>query len=657
MAGATRFDYRLTAFWEQPGQDNEYAINRGISRRHPLFLNGEWMRGSEALPTDRRYGAGSLNMLSAYDILDAGEFDAEGTVPIGVRGWDYAQRLAVGDSVTYPMSIARESMFSAVLVWHRYVDDRIVSHLPDYELSVYDVNGARVALSDSTTSNVELVETKLAPGTYQMKVRVKSDGGSTDGLSYGLAWTTKEVLAQPTSVAVAKSGRNWTVSWDRQANRKYRVVVARDAAHTDVVKEVYRPRSGIASDAASYAYSIPADRTPRYFRVYAYPEDGRVAYEYPSEPVEVRSLAPGLVTGLVATANGAEAITLSWSAPEYGGSTSITGYWIEWSADGESDWYPLRTTVGTATRFTHRGLGVESTHHYRVSAINAAGKGPASAPASATTDRWTGYTPGITSASTFEVAEGTTAVATLAATDVDTAVADLEWSIPLDAAGGADRGRFSLTTGGVLSFTAEKDFEAPDDAGSDGSYQVTVRVSDSDNTDTADLTVTLTNVNEAPMANAGEDLSGIEPGSLVTLDGSGEDPDAGDSLTFLWSQTAGDSVTLAATAARRPTFTAPDNLAESEELTFTLWVSDAAGLAHADSVSVTVLPNRPPLTASFENVPETHDGSMAFTLRLRFSEDVRLSDRAFATGLFSITNGTIGQASRVTPGSSIAWDF
>ena len=657
MAGATRFDYRITVFWEKPWHDDDYAIDRTSLLRHPLFLSGNWVRDSSGVPTDRQYGAGSLNMLGAYDILDAGEFDAEGTVPVGVRGWDYARRLAVGDSVTYPMSIARESMFSAVLAWHRYVDDSIVSHLPDYELSVYDANGVRVALSDSTTSNVELVETKLAPGTYQMKVRVKSDGGSTDELSYGLAWTTKEVLAQPTSVAVAKSGRNWTVSWDRQANRKYRVVVARDAAHTDVVKEVYRPRSGIASDAASYAYSIPADRTPRHFRVYAYPKDGRVAYEYPSEPVALRSPAPGLVTGLVATANGDDAIDLSWSAPEYGGPTTITGYWIEWSADGESGWTSLTTTAGTATRYTDRGLGAETTRHYRASAVNASGKGPASVTASATTEEEISTAPEITSPSTFEVAEGTTAVATLAATDVDTAVAELEWSIPSGAAGGADRDRFALTTRGVLSFTAAKDFEAPDDAGNNRSYQVTVRVFDTVETDTADLTVTLTNVNEAPRANAGEDLSGIEPGTLITLDGSGEDPDAGDSLTYLWSQTAGANVTLSDTAAPRPTFTAPDNLTESETLAFTLRVSDALGLSHEDSVSVTVAPNSVPLTASFENVPETHDGSMAETLRLRFSEDVILSYRAFTKGLFSITNGTIGRGSRVTLGSSIAWDF
>ena len=265
--------------------------------------------------------------------------------------------------------------------------------------------------------------------------------------------------------------------------------------------------------------------------------------------------------------------------------------------------------------------------------------------------------PEITSPSTFEVAEGTRAVATLTATDTDTGSADLEWSIPADAAGGSDRAQFTLTEAGALSFATAKDFEVPDDADNDGSYQVTVRVSDGAQADTAELTVTLTNVNEAPTANAGADQSEVEPGSLVTLDGSGEDPDASDSLTYLWSQTAGANVTLSDTAAPGPTFTAPDNLAEAEELTFTLRVSDAAGLTHEDSVSVTVLRSSPPLTASFENVPETHDGSTAETLRLRFSEDVSLSYRAFTNGLFSITNGTIGRGSRVTPGSSIAWDF
>ena len=101
-------------------------------------------------------------------------------------------------------------------------------------------------------------------------------------------------------------------------------------------------------------------------------------------------------------------------------------------------------------------------------------------------------TPEITSATTFPVDEGTTAVATLTAEDQDSAAADLAWS----KAGGADAGQFTLSTAGDLAFAAAPDYENPDDADGDNVYEITVQVSDGDNTDTADLSVTLENVLE-----------------------------------------------------------------------------------------------------------------------------------------------------------------
>ena len=100
--------------------------------------------------------------------------------------------------------------------------------------------------------------------------------------------------------------------------------------------------------------------------------------------------------------------------------------------------------------------------------------------------------PEITSATTFPVHEGTTAVATLTAEDQDSAAADLAWS----KAGGADAGQFTLSSAGVLAFAAAPDYENPDDADGDRTYEITVQVSDGDNTDTADIRVTLQNVIE-----------------------------------------------------------------------------------------------------------------------------------------------------------------
>ena len=104
--------------------------------------------------------------------------------------------------------------------------------------------------------------------------------------------------------------------------------------------------------------------------------------------------------------------------------------------------------------------------------------------------------PTIDSDGAFDVAEATTAVATLAASDPDTPASQLVWSIPEGAAGGADADKFALSTAGVLALSAAKDFEAPDDADGDGTYEVTVQVSDGLNDVAAHLVVTLDNVIE-----------------------------------------------------------------------------------------------------------------------------------------------------------------
>ena len=96
---------------------------------------------------------------------------------------------------------------------------------------------------------------------------------------------------------------------------------------------------------------------------------------------------PGAPTALVASAVGQTAIDLSWSAPTEPANPPITGYRIEWSADGRADWTDLVENTGSdATTYTDSGLAAGTTRHYRVSAVNVVGTGLPSASATATTE-------------------------------------------------------------------------------------------------------------------------------------------------------------------------------------------------------------------------------------------------------------------------------
>ena len=111
--------------------------------------------------------------------------------------------------------------------------------------------------------------------------------------------------------------------------------------------------------------------------------------------------------------------------------------------------------------------------------------------------------PEITTASPILVPENETAVATLTASDDDTPSDQLTWTIPSGTDGGADADHFTLSEGGILAFSAAKNYENPDDTDTDRTYEVTVQVSDGDNPVTADILVTMQNVLELLSAVSG----------------------------------------------------------------------------------------------------------------------------------------------------------
>ena len=100
-------------------------------------------------------------------------------------------------------------------------------------------------------------------------------------------------------------------------------------------------------------------------------------------------------------------------------------------------------------------------------------------------------------------------------------------------------------------------------------------------------------VNEQPVAVAAATPETVTEGETMTLDASASnDPDQGDSLTYLWEQTSGPDVTLSDDTAVAPTFTAPD-VSEETELLFLLTVEDEFGAIATTTVDVTVQPSEP----------------------------------------------------------------
>ncbi|MCG8485908.1 MAG: cadherin repeat domain-containing protein, partial [Chromatiales bacterium] len=137
---------------------------------------------------------------------------------------------------------------------------------------------------------------------------------------------------------------------------------------------------------------------------------------------------------------------------------------------------------------------------------------------------------------TITVAEHTTAVTTVTATDPDTDNTALTYSI----IGGVDAQRFVIDANtGLLSFLVGPDYEAPADANDDNSYQVRVSVADDNGgTDIQALTINVTDVvvgdpsteNDAPVFTSSATVS-VQENNLTATTVTAADPD-GHALSY-----------------------------------------------------------------------------------------------------------------------------
>ena len=76
-------------------------------------------------------------------------------------------------------------------------------------------------------------------------------------------------------------------------------------------------------------------------------------------------------------ADGNNAIDVFWDPPEDSGDSDITGYTVQWSADGSEDsWNNAGSTSASVRTLKQRGLQIGAVRYYRVAARNNSGLGP-----------------------------------------------------------------------------------------------------------------------------------------------------------------------------------------------------------------------------------------------------------------------------------------
>ena len=150
--------------------------------------------------------------------------------------------------------------------------------------------------------------------------------------------------------------------------------------------------SGLHADtgtpATTYSHTALFGGDTRHYRVSAINSVGTGSASNVDSATTFSS-APGAPTDLTVTAVRSTQIDLAWTAPAKNGGAPIRSYKIEISSDGGLNW-PISFLVvfrsnNVPATFSHTGLALGDTRHYRVFANNSVGTGLASNVASATT--------------------------------------------------------------------------------------------------------------------------------------------------------------------------------------------------------------------------------------------------------------------------------
>ena len=148
---------------------------------------------------------------------------------------------------------------------------------------------------------------------------------------------------------------------------------------------------------------------------------------------------------------------------------------------------------------------------------------------------------------------------------------------------------------GELVFATAPDYEAAADADTDNVYEVTVEVSDGTNNDSIDVTITVTDVDEAPLLTGNANITYTTGGTDSVATYAATDPE-GASVTWSLSGADADDFTITGGVlafAATPDISAPTDTDTDNVYEVTVEAGDGTNTASI-TVTVTVTDEAPP---------------------------------------------------------------
>ena len=340
----------------------------------------------------------------------------------------------------------------------------------------------------------------------------------------------------------------------------------------------------------------------------------------------------------------------SWQAPSSNGGSAVTGYRVQWkeAADSWDTAADVSHTTVTGTTHTITGLtgGVE--YAVRVMATNDEGNSPASTVARGTPAAENNAATGLPAISgTAQVGE--TLTANTSNIDDEDGLDNVSYSYQWSRNDGTDDADIAGETSSTYTL-----------ADADEGRTIRVRVSftdDADNDESLTSAATETVLARPNRAAAGLPTIGGTPqvDQTLTADTSAiSDEDGLTSATFEYQWTAGGTEVDGATNFTYTLTASEQGKTIQVKVSFTDDADNDESLTSEATVAVAAA--AVPLTAEFQALPDSHDGSTTFTLRVLFSEDVGISYANMRDDAFSVSEGDVTGARRVD-GRNDLWEI
>ena len=254
--------------------------------------------------------------------------------------------------------------------------------ITQYELQVSADGGTNYSrLTSPSASDRSYTHSGLKPGDqrhYQLRARNRAGLGE---FSSAISATTLTGVPAAPGLTVRANGPteiklSWTKPDDRGSEiRRYELEVSDDG-------NVWRGLAfNISDNDSEYVHGSLTAGSTKYYRIRAV--NGNGAGQWSS--IRSASTDAGGPDAPVLTAAPASdnQIDFNWTVPADNGS-SIRGYWVERSVDGNEPWERL-TSSHSITTYSDSTLYRGMKRHYRVAAYNGVGTGPYSDVKSATT--------------------------------------------------------------------------------------------------------------------------------------------------------------------------------------------------------------------------------------------------------------------------------